>query len=59
MSEHHDDEPIGSSGIEEGNAPIPFWLKLTVAGLFIFFVAYIIQYHSGVQPSSAQIKTSD
>ena len=52
MSEH-DEEPIGTSGIEEGHAPIPLWLTLVVTGLLIFFVAYVVQYLTGVQPSTA------
>ena len=54
MSDHHDDEPIGTSGIEEGHAPIPLWLKLVVTGLLIFFVAYIITYFTGQQPAVNQ-----
>ena len=55
MSDHdHDDEPIGTSGIEEGHAPIPLWLTLAVTALLIFFVVYIVQYLTGVQPGTAQ-----
>ena len=44
MSGHADDEPIGTSGIEEGHANVPLWLVLSVTALLIFFVVYIWQY---------------
>ena len=57
MSEHaHDEEPIGTSGIEELHNRIPPWLTLVVTGLLIFFVVYIVMYFTGEQPSSAQFK---
>ena len=56
MSEHDDDEPIGTSGIEEMHNRVPPWLALCVTGLLIFFVAYIVMYFTGEQPSSAQFK---
>lgn len=57
MSDHgHDEEPIGTSGIEEGHARIPPWLALTVTFLLVFFVCYIVMYFTGEQPSSAQFK---
>ena len=57
MSEHaHDEEPIGSSGIEEMHNRVPPWLALVVASCLIFFVAYIVMYFTGEQPTSAQFK---
>ncbi|MDJ0974912.1 MAG: cbb3-type cytochrome c oxidase N-terminal domain-containing protein [Planctomycetota bacterium] len=55
MSEH-DEEPIGTSGIEEAENRVPPWLTLAVTGLLIFFVVYIVMYFTGEQPSSAQFK---
>ena len=54
MSENaHDDDPAGTSGIEEGHAPIPTWMFFVIAACVIFFIAYIIQFLTGVQPSTA------
>lgn len=59
MSEtHHEDDVHTYDGgaIEEGNKAVPRWLLFVSAGLFVFFVYYIVTYFSGVQPSAAGFK---
>ena len=56
MSDYvHDDEPIGTSGIEEGHARVPPWLILVIVGLLIFFVSSVVFGLAILKPLNIQI----
>jgi N-terminal domain of cytochrome oxidase-cbb3, FixP len=45
-----------TSGIEEGNKPVPKWLYFVMAILLVFAVTYISRYLTGVQANSVQLR---
>ena len=52
----HEVHTFPGVGIEEGNGRVPRWFVLVMLALFVFFVVYLAQFLTGVQPSSAQLK---